>query len=140
MIFKPGTKNAAIFQTTAPYKNPYQGTAPKWLFVCSAGLLRSPTGATLAGLHGINARSCGSSVDYALVTISANLVMWADKIIFVNQENFKEALKLFDDADLLTGELIGHKTVVLDVPDNYEYMQPELVKFYEENLFDKYAM
>ncbi len=42
--FEAGTKNAEIFKTTAPYNNYSQGSAPRWLFVCSAGLLRSPTG------------------------------------------------------------------------------------------------
>jgi len=46
--FETGTKNAEIFKTTAPYNNYSQGSAPRWLFVCSAGLLRSPTGAALA--------------------------------------------------------------------------------------------
>ena len=46
--FETGTKNAEIFKTTAPYNNHSQGSAPRWLFVCSAGLLRSPTGAALA--------------------------------------------------------------------------------------------
>ena len=72
--FAQGTKNAAIFRTNAPYSNPYQGRAPRWLFVCSAGLLRSPTGAAMAIERGINARSCGSNFNYALIPCSANLI------------------------------------------------------------------
>jgi len=68
--FEAGTKNAEIFNTTAPYNNYNQGSTPRWLFVCSAGLLRSPTGAALAVKKGINARSCGSALDYALIPIS----------------------------------------------------------------------
>ena len=98
--FETGTKNDAIFKTTAPYSNHYQGSDPRWLFVCSAGLLRSPTGAALAIRKGINARSCGSEVDLALIPISANLVMWAQKIVFVNKENYQESLELFKDKQM----------------------------------------
>ena len=55
--FAAGTKNDAIFKTSAPYNNPYQTDRPRWLFVCSAGLLRSPTGAAMAIQRGINAVS-----------------------------------------------------------------------------------
>ena len=82
--FELGTKNAEIFQTTTPYNNHSQGSAPRWLFVCSAGLLRSPTGAALAIRKGLNARSCGSAIDYALIPVSANLIMWAEKIVFID--------------------------------------------------------
>lgn len=132
--FSQGTKNAAIFQTNAPYRNPYQGAAPRWLFVCSAGLLRSPTGATLAAQRGINARSCGSNFNYALVPCSANLINWADKIIFVNPENLMQLEDNFlGHRDLL--EQIERKSEVLQISDNYEYMDPELVQLLETELF-----
>ena len=132
--FATGTKNAAIFTTNAPYSNPYQGTAPRWLFVCSAGLLRSPTGAALAVQRGINARSCGSNFNYALVPCSANLINWADKIIFVNPENLWQLEDNFlGHRDLL--EQIEQKQIVLDIPDNYEYMDPQLVQHFKTELF-----
>jgi predicted protein tyrosine phosphatase len=132
--FSAGTKNAAIFTTNAPYRNPYQGSAPRWLFVCSAGLLRSPTGATMAGQRGINARSCGSNFNYALVPCSANLINWADKIIFVNKENLWQLEDNFlGHKDLL--EQIEQKQVVLNIPDNFEYMDPQLQQFFQDELF-----
>ena len=136
--FSAGTKNAAIFKTTAPYRNPYQGAADRWLFVCSAGLLRSPTGATMAANYGINARSCGSNFNYALVPCSANLIAWADRIIFVNQENLEQ----------LEDNYVGHphiledieeKATVLDIPDNFEYMDPKLQEIYRKELFEPYG-
>jgi predicted protein tyrosine phosphatase len=132
--FSQGTKNAAIFNTTAPYSNPYQGNTPRWLFVCSAGLLRSPTGAALAVKHGINSRSCGSNFNYALVPCSANLINWADKIVFVNPENlFQLEDNFIAHKDLL--DQIEQKQVVLSIPDNFEYMAPELQSFFEAQLF-----
>jgi len=133
--FGDGTKNAAIFQTTTPYSNPYQGDSPRWLFVCSAGLLRSPTGASIAIQRGINARSCGSNFNYALIPCSANLINWAEKIIFVNKENLWQLENNFlGHKDLL--EQIERKQVVLNIPDNFEYRDSELIKFFEKELFE----
>lgn len=133
--FSQGTKNASIFTTNAPYSNPYQGQSPRWLFVCSAGLLRSPTGAALAIKHGINSRSCGSNFNYALVPCSANLINWANKIVFVNRENLWQLESNFlGHKDLL--EQIEQKQIVLNIPDNFEYMDAELQQFFETELFE----
>jgi len=132
--FAEGTKNDTIFRTNAPYSNPYQGSSERWLFVCSAGLLRSPTGATLAVKRGINARSCGSNFNYALIPCSANLINWANKIIFVNRENLWQLEDNFlGHKDLL--EQIEQKQIVLNIPDNFEYMDTELQQFFEDELF-----
>lgn len=131
--FAEGTKNDAIFKTTAPYKNPYQGNNPRWLFVCSAGLLRSPTGAALAIKKGLNARSCGSALDYALIPISANLINWADKIVFVNENNYHDTLELFADVGNLHYQLTT-KSIVLDILDMYNYNEPELLVEFEKQI------
>lgn len=131
--FEQGTKNAEIFKTTAPYSNHYQGSAPRWLFVCSAGLLRSPTGAALAIRKGINARSCGSEIDLALIPISANLIMWAEKIVFVNENNYHQCLELFADHQMLHN-LLTVRSLVLDIPDMYEYNDHELVIEFEKQI------
>jgi predicted protein tyrosine phosphatase len=131
--FETGTKNAEIFNTTTPYNNPYQGSAPRWLFVCSAGLLRSPTGAALAIRKGLNSRSCGSAIDYALIPISANLIMWADKIVFVNEENYYECLELFKDYQMLHN-LLTVRSLILDIPDIYNYNDPELIIEFERQI------
>jgi predicted protein tyrosine phosphatase len=131
--FESGTKNAEIFKTTAPYSNHYQGSDPRWLFVCSAGLLRSPTGAALAVKKGLNARSCGSAIEYALIPISANLIMWAEKIVFVNEENYHEALEVFKDYQMLHN-LLTVRSLVLNIPDMYEYNDPELIIEFEKQI------
>jgi predicted protein tyrosine phosphatase len=136
--FAEGTKNDTIFRTNAPYNNPYQGSNERWLFVCSAGLLRSPTGAALAIQRGINARSCGSNFNYALIPCSANLINWANKIVFVNVENLWQLEDNFlGHKDLL--EQIEQKQIVLSIPDNFEYMDSELVQLFEIELFQPYG-
>jgi len=95
--------------------NPYQGKSKRVLTVCSAGLLRSPTLANV--LHkefGHNTRSCGVH-DYALIQFDEVLGKWADLIVAVNDE---VAYYLPDD--------VKDKLIVLDIPDIYEYMHPEL--------------
>ena len=131
--FESGTKNAEIFNTTAPYNNYSQGSAPRWLFVCSAGLLRSPTGAALAIRKGLNARSCGSAIDYALIPISANLIMWAQKIVFVTEENYHESLELFKEHQMLH-HLLTTRSLVLNIPDVYNYNDPDLIIEFEKQI------
>ena len=128
------TLTSQIFNLNAPYDNPFQGSGPRWLFVCSAGLLRSPTAAAVAIRHGINARSCGSSVDCALIPINANLIAWATKIFFINREAYSESLAVF--ANTGWEEDLEEKGVVWSIPDQYEYMNPTLVDIIERKLFD----
>ena len=127
-----GTKNAEIFKLSAPYNNPYQGNYPRVLFVCSAGLLRSATGATVGSQLGLNTRNCGSEY-YALIPLSANLIAWAQQIYFVNPHNYRTAVTKFCD-DTALCEMIETKSIVLDIPDTYDYMHPELVKIFTELL------
>lgn len=133
--FSQGTMNERIFKLSSPYDNPYQGSAPRWLFVCSAGLLRSPTGAAVAIKHGINARACGANLNYALIPISSNLIYWAHKIVFVCPEVHELTVKLFDKHPLLL-ELIEIRQHILDIPDMFRYMDPDLVQRFEKELFD----
>lgn len=125
-------KTKEIFDTTCPYNNSYQGTDKRLLFVCSAGLLRSATGANYYGKKGYNTRSCGSE-DYALIPISSNLIHWADDIIFVNKENLASVKRTFNKhPDLL--KLIEDKKIVLDIPDCYNYNHKKLIQSFKEQL------
>jgi predicted protein tyrosine phosphatase len=73
-----------------------------------------------------------------LIPCSANLINWADKIVFVNRENLWNLEDNFlGHAYLL--EQIESKQIVLNIPDNYEYMDPELVGFFEAELFVPYG-
>ena len=119
------TKTQQIFQLTAPYNNPYQGKEPRLLFVCSVGLLRSPTCADIATKLGFNARSCGSD-SAALIPLSTNLLYWADTIIFVNTENKLQALFTFQDQEGCIS-IIHHKGIVMGIQDDYERNDSELI-------------
>ena len=100
--------------------NAYQGTTKKVLTVCSAGLLRSATlQNVLISEKGYNVRNCGTE-DYALIPISKALCLWADEIVFVNNENYKRVELYIREWNLTS------KVRILNIPDIYNFNEPEL--------------
>ena len=119
------TKTEEIFKSNGcPYNNHSQGNDLRVVFVCSAGLLRSPSAARIAGEYGINARSAGSRLHYALIPLSANLIKWAHWVVFMNSENEFEIAQKILDTDLL--ELMRNKSIVWNIEDTYNYMEDSL--------------
>ncbi len=103
--------------------NPFQGKDKKVLFVCSLGILRSATAARLYA-HKYNTRCCGTWDD-ALIPLTLRLIEWADLIVFVNRNNFNDAIGRFGPFYLSS---TSPDIKVLDIPDNYEHMHPKLVE------------
>lgn len=124
------TLTEAMFETSCPYNNPYQGGDKRVLFVCSAGLLRSATAARIYASK-YNTRAAGSAY-YALVPVNDALIAWADEIVFVNQHNMDEVNKTYDLEELS----IHKRIVVLNIPDDYGHMHPELIKAFKEQYED----
>lgn len=92
------------------------------LFICSRNQWRSPTAESIWRKHpDFNAKSAGTS-PRAKKTVSPADICWAD-VIFVMEQKHKNRLK----AEFT--RLLNHKPVhVLDIPDEYKYMDPELVQ------------
>lgn len=91
------------------------------LFLCSQNRLRSPTAEQVFSTWpGIQTASAGLGAD-ATVPVSTEQLEWAD-IIFVMEKAHKNRLtKKF-------GRLLkGKRVICLDIPDEYEYMQPDLI-------------
>lgn len=128
------TLTQKIFQQECPVHNSYQGSAKRLLFVCSVGMLRSPTAQVVATGMGYNARACGSDQKMALIPITANLIEWADHILFMTIENMCEALNTFE----ATGydEDIRQKKILMNIDDDYSYMDTYLCKTIEAKLRD----
>lgn len=115
-------------------KNFYQTDVKKVLCVCSAGLLRSPTTAnTLHAEYGYNTRAVGVSKDYALIPMDVVHISWADEIVFVEQAVYDDAWRMFSDT------LKDKSIVVLDVPDVYEWNNPELVAIIKKQYADHFS-
>jgi predicted protein tyrosine phosphatase len=98
------------------------------LFICSRNHWRSPTGEQVWKKHPeLNVRSTGTSPK-ARKTVNAKDIQWAD-VVFVMEEKHKNRLK-----SQFT-RLLNHKDIqVLDIPDEYQYMDNELVEIMEQTV------
>lgn len=98
------------------------------LFVCSRNQWRSPTAEALWRKRpGFNARSAGTSPN-ARKPIGAADISWAD-VIFVMERKHQNRLQ----AEY--ARLLEHKPLhVLDIPDDYRFMDPELVDMLEDTV------
>lgn len=91
------------------------------LFVCSRNQWRSPTAEKIWSNHpGINARSAGTS-PRARRTLTKEDIKWADAIIVMEKKHKNRIVASYQ-------RLVKFKTIhVLDIPDQYKYMDPELI-------------
>lgn len=94
----------------------------KILFVCSENRLRSPTAESVfSGYEGVEAIGVGTNSD-AATPVSGDLIEWADVVLVMEKSHRNKISKKFRE------QLKGKKLAVLDIPDNYEYMDPELIQ------------
>lgn len=91
------------------------------LFVCSANQWRSPTAEVVWRKHpALSVRSAGTS-STARRKVSVDDIRWADVILVMEEKHKARLLAEF------TTTVEGKPLHVLDIPDNYKYMDPELV-------------
>ena len=100
------------------------------LFVCSRNQWRSPTGEQVWRRHPqVNARSAGTSAGARRVVSAADLA-WADVVLVMEDKHKSRLLAEFR-------ALMLHKPVhVLDIQDDYKYMDPELVELLGDPVAD----
>jgi predicted protein tyrosine phosphatase len=92
------------------------------LFVCGRNRLRSPTAEQIFGARrDIEVASAGLNPD-ADNPLTPEQVEWAD-LIFVMEKAHRTKLSTRFKANLK-----GKRVVCLDIPDNYSFMEPALVK------------
>lgn len=99
------------------------------LFICSRNQWRSPTAeAVWRKQPDFNARSAGTS-PRAKKTVGPADIRWAD-LIFVMEQKHKSRLK----AEFT--RMLDHKPIyVLDIPDEYKYMDAELIEELESSVW-----
>jgi predicted protein tyrosine phosphatase len=98
------------------------------LFVCSRNRRRSPTAeAIFSGIDGYEALSAGTSPD-AETIISADLVEWADLIFAMEGVHRRRLNRRFGSS------LRAKRIVVLDIPDEYNYMESTLIEILQEKV------
>lgn len=92
------------------------------LFVCSENRLRSPTAEAVFSEHPrVNAIGAGTNSD-AETTVTGDLIEWAHAILVMEKSHKNKISKKYRDL------LKGKKLAVLDIPDNYDYMDEDLIK------------
>lgn len=98
------------------------------LFVCSRNQWRSPTAEQVWRRHPALAVRSGGTSPNARHPVSADDIAWAH-VIFVMEEKHKSRL-LAEYRRMLEGKTIH----VLDLPDEYRYMDAELVDLLRQSV------
>ena len=95
------------------------------LFVCSQNRLRSPTAEQVFSCRSdLEVDSAGINND-ADNPLTIDLVAWADVIFVMEKTHLGKLQRRFR-------KVVGGKRVIcLDIPDDYTFMQPELVRLLE---------
>lgn len=92
------------------------------LFICTQNRLRSPTAEQVfADWPGVETQSAGLGHE-AGQPVSPELLAWAD-LIFVMEKTHRNKL-----SKKFRRHLAGKRIVCLDIPDDFDYMDPVLVQ------------
>ncbi|MDM1756370.1 MULTISPECIES: protein tyrosine phosphatase [unclassified Acinetobacter] len=96
------------------------------LFICSRNQWRSPTAEHVFAVgYGIKTRSAGTS-RHAKHTLSSKDIAWAE-LIFVMEQKHKQNIK-----EKFPKQLQHKKVIVLDITDDYHYMDAALVEILQD--------
>jgi len=98
------------------------------LFICSRNQWRSPTAeAVFRRYPNVQTRSAGTSPN-ARHTVSINDITWSDKVFVMEQKHKNRLSAQFSRA-------LQHKEIIiLDIPDDYRYMDEELIEILKESV------
>ena len=95
------------------------------LFVCSQNRFRSPTAERVFSTWPrIEVASAGLAAD-AVVPVTPELPQWADTIFVMEKSHRNRLLKRYKP------HLKNQRVICLNVPDEYEFMDPALVRLLE---------
>lgn len=98
------------------------------LFVCSQNKLRSPTAEQVfADWPGIETASAGLNHD-AEVPLGPELVQWAGLIVVMENRHREKLRKRFK------AQLREQQIVCLNIPDDYDFMDPELIQLLRQKV------
>ncbi|MEQ1739016.1 MAG: low molecular weight protein tyrosine phosphatase family protein [Methyloglobulus sp.] len=95
------------------------------LFVCTQNKLRSPTAEHIFSTwQGVETDSAGIG-NGAIAPLSVEQIEWATMIFVMEKAHRNKLSKKFK------AHLNGKRIICLNIPDDYEFMQPELIKLLE---------
>ena len=98
----------------------------KILFICSRNELRSPTAERIFADRA-ETDSAGLAPDAAL-RVEPDQLLWADLVVVMEKKHKLALTRRF------SRYLSGTRIVSVDIPDRYDYMQPELVELLEQRM------
>lgn len=99
-----------------------------YLFICSRNQWRSPTAERIfAAGYGIHTRSAGTS-RHAKHSLTVKDIAWADCICVMEQKHKTWIKEKFHK------ELSHKKIIVLDIPDEYQYMDEDLIEILKQSM------
>jgi len=104
------------------------GLVKNVLFVCSQNRLRSPTAEQIFSNRSeleVNSAGTNRGADNPLTD---ELIEWADVIFAMERVHRSKIQKMF------RGSLKDKRIICLNIPDNYEFMDPDLVALLETKL------
>ena len=98
------------------------------LFVCSQNKRRSLTAERLFDrVNGHNVRSAGTE-NNARIKVTAGMIGWSDLVFCFEKKHLRRLKEKYSE------ELSGKKSVVLNIPDEYGYMDEELQEILQDYL------
>ena len=98
------------------------------LFVCSRNQWRSPTAEKIFGEDPrMNVKSAGTS-SVARVRVSEKLLEWADCVMVMERKHRRDLERLFPEC------VQSSEVVVLDIPDDYQFMDEELITLLRDSV------
>jgi predicted protein tyrosine phosphatase len=96
------------------------------LFVCHYNRKRSATAERIFGKEpDLDVRSAGTSED-ALVRVNQRMLEWADVIFTMDGEQRRDLARMFPGHPAL------ERLICLEIPDRYDFLDPELVSLLRE--------
>ena len=105
----------------AKESNPTREHATKLLFVCSRNRRRSLTAEKLLeGVPGYEARSAGTQ-PAARIVVTEGHIRWSDIVFTMEKSHLAKLREQFPEA------MSGKQVSVLHIPDDYDFMSPELL-------------
>lgn len=96
------------------------------LFICYYNRKRSATAERLFGRDpALDVRSAGTS-DEAMVQVNEHMLDWARVVFVMEDEQRRELARMFPNHPALK------RLICLEIPDKYEFLDPELVTLLQE--------
>jgi len=95
------------------------------LFICSQNKLRSPTAKQIFSKYpGVEAMSAGTNND-AVTPLDGEAIDWADIVFVMEKSHLNKVRGKFKK------HFNGKRLICLNIPDDYDFMDPTLVRLLE---------